>query len=108
MGAADPSLETPMIENMRRLHPRGAANRGICVDAKGAMFGPDCVLVRRTPAGFRAIEYEAAIAVQKCALGANVDGDWLLRQCQRIADALNKGEIALAQIYGLRIPVGEL
>jgi hypothetical protein len=36
------------------------------------------------------------------------DDDWLFRQCQRISDALNKGEIALAQIYGLRIPIGEL
>lgn len=30
------------------------------------------------------------------------------RQCQRIADALAKGEVALAQIYGLHIPVSEL
>jgi hypothetical protein len=97
-----------MIENMRRLHPRGAANRGICVDAQGAMLGPDCVLVRSTPAGFRAIQYDAALVVQKCVCAANADRDWLFRQCQRIADALDKGEVALAQIYGLRIPVGEL
>jgi hypothetical protein len=72
------------------------------------MLGPDCVLVHRTPAGFHAIDHEAAVAVQKSVLGGKVDQDWLFRQCRRIADALNKGEIALAQIYGLRIPVGRL
>jgi hypothetical protein len=36
------------------------------------------------------------------------DEDWLFHQCQRITDALNKGEVALAQIYGLRIPIVEL
>jgi hypothetical protein len=33
--------------DMRRLHLRGAANRGICVDVEGAMLGPHCVLVNQ-------------------------------------------------------------
>jgi hypothetical protein len=93
---------------MRRLHPRGVANRGICVDAEGAMLGPDCVLVRRTPRGFFGVERDHAGALQKCALSEGRDRDLLFRQSQRIAEALNKGEIALAQIYGLHIPVAEL
>lgn len=97
-----------MFETMRQLHPRGAANRGICVDRDGAVLGPECILVGRTPAGFRSIDRNAASAVQKCALDGDRDADWLFRQSQRIADALNKGEVALAQIYGLRIPVGHL
>jgi hypothetical protein len=97
-----------MLDNMRRLHPRGAANRGICVDIEGAMLGPSCVLVRRMPQGFRGIEREDASALQKCVFGAGRDQDWLFRQCSRIADALDQGEITLAQIYGLHIPVGEL
>jgi hypothetical protein len=97
-----------MLENMRSLHPRGAANRGICVDAEGAMLGPDCVLVRRAPGGFRSIERDAASTVQKGLFDADCDDDWLFQQCRRIAEALDKGEIALAQIYGLRIPVGDL
>jgi len=98
-----------MFDKMRRLHPRGAASRGICVDADGAMLGPDCVLVCRAPtAGFRAIDRDAASALQKCALAGDRDPDWLFRQCQRIAEALSKGELALAQIYGLYIPVAEL
>jgi hypothetical protein len=72
------------------------------------MLGPDCVLVRRTPGGFRAIARGDAVALQKCVLGAGSDEDWLFHQCQRITEALNKGEVALAQIYGLRIPIGEL
>jgi hypothetical protein len=96
-----------MFENMHRLHPRGAANRGICVDADGAMLGPACVLVRRTARGFRGIERGDAAMLQKCVLDPDREEDWLYRQSQRIAEALGRGEIALAQIYGLRIPVGE-
>ena len=97
-----------MIRDMRRLHPRGAAGRGICVDAEGATIGPDCSLVRRTSRGYHAINREDASALQKCLVDAAPDQVWLFRQCQRIADALNKGEIALAQIYGLRIRIEEL
>jgi hypothetical protein len=102
-----------MLQDMRRLYPRGATNGGICVDPDGAALGPDCVLVGRTQHGFQAIERARALALQKCIMGtiSNDDcsnDDWLFRQCQRISDALNKGEIALAQIYGLRIPIGEL
>jgi hypothetical protein len=98
----------PVLENMRRLHPRGTENRGICVDTEGAMLGSDCVLVRRTSRGYRAIDREDASALQKCVFGAARDQDWLFRQCQRIADALDKGDLALAQIYGLHIPIDEL
>jgi hypothetical protein len=97
-----------MLDNMRQLYPRGAANRGICVDPDGAMLGPECVLVRRTITGFRGIERDDASTLQKCVFGADREQDWLFRQCQRIADALGRGEIALAQIYGLHIPIGEL
>jgi hypothetical protein len=97
-----------MLENMRRLHPRGAASRGICVDANGAMLGPDCVLVQRTSHGYRRIERGAAAALQKTVFEVDRESDWLFRQAGRIADALNKGEIALAQIYGLHIPIYEL
>ncbi len=97
-----------MIRDMRRLHPRGAASRGICVDAEGATLGPDCSLVLRTSHGYRVIDREEASALQKCLSDASRDQDWLFRQCQRIADALDKGEMALAQIFGLHIPIAEL
>jgi hypothetical protein len=37
-----------MDEEMWRLHPRGAANRGVAVDIAGAMLGPICMLVEKT------------------------------------------------------------
>jgi hypothetical protein len=96
-----------MIKDIRRLHPRGAANKGVCVDVQGAMLGPDCVLVSRTPTGYRPLSRDEAAVVQKCILRSDRDRDWLYGQCQRIANALSKGEVALAQIYALRIPVEE-
>jgi hypothetical protein len=97
-----------MFDNIRQLYPRGAASRGICVDADGAMLGPDQVLVRRSSQGYRGIARDDAAVLQKCLLDADRDRDWLFQQCRRIAEALDKGEIALAQIYGLYIPISEL
>jgi hypothetical protein len=104
----DNPLPHSVFDHIWRLHPRGPANRGICVDAEGAVLGPDCVLVGRMAQGFRALERENASTLQKCLLSEDQEPDWLFRQCQRIADSLDKGEIALAQIYGLRIPIGNL
>jgi hypothetical protein len=97
-----------MYESMRRLHPRGAANRGITVNADGAMLGPDCVLVRRTAQGCRCIGCDEAAVLQHFLFAGAVEPDWLFQQCGRIAKALDNGEIALAQIYGLRIPIDDL
>ena len=58
-----------MIRDMRRLHPCGAASRGICVDAEGATLGPDYALVRRKPSGYRVIDQGEAAALQKCVFG---------------------------------------
>jgi hypothetical protein len=93
---------------MRRLHPRGADSRGAVIDAEGAMLGPDCVLVRRTPRGFCCIGRAEVAAIQIAGLGQGHDPDWLFDQCRRIAHALADGETALAQILGLRIPLGDL
>lgn len=97
-----------MLAGMRRLHARGHSSRGVAVDADGAMLGPDCTLVRRTPTGFRCLAPDEAAAIQAAALGADREPGWLFDQTRRIADALAKGEVALAQIYGLRIPVADL
>ena len=97
-----------MIREMRRLYPRGAANNGVCVDADGAMLGPEWVLIQRTPHGFAPLARDDAANLQKCILGGERDPDWLFRQSQRIATALDCGEMALAQIYGLYIPVSDI
>jgi hypothetical protein len=93
---------------LRRLHPRGRESRGAVLDADGAMLGPDCILVRRTPGGFRCVAPHEARAIQAIVLGPSDDPDLLFEQSQRIARALAKGETALAQICGLRIPLAVL
>ena len=97
-----------MLDNMRRIHPRNAANRGVCVDAEGAMLGPDCILVRRIATGYRELEREEAATVQRAVFDDGLGPDWLFEQSKRIAQALSSGQIALAQIYGLYIPINGL
>jgi hypothetical protein len=97
-----------MYEVMRRLHPRGAASTGITVDPDGAMLGPDCVLVRRTIEGYRCIGRGEAAALQAFLFADGMEADWLFGQCRRISKALDGGEIVLAQIFGLRIPINDL
>jgi hypothetical protein len=98
-----------VYERMRRLDARGSASRGVVVDAEGAMLGPDCVLVRRTAAGYRCLHPAEAAAIQKALFGAE-EGDTsrLFVLSRGIAKALNDGERALAQIYGLHIPIAGL
>jgi hypothetical protein len=97
-----------MFDNMRTLHPRGPTNRGICVDADGAMLGPDCILVEHGLGSNRPIDRRAAGVVQGLLLPDQGDSDWLFEQCGRIARALDEGQVALTQIYGLHIPIAEL
>jgi len=58
-------------------------------------------------AGYRCLDPAAAV-VQKALFGDSCDPDRLFRHCARIAAALARGEIALAQIYGLQIPLPDL
>ena len=97
-----------VLQGMRRLHPRGAGARGIVVDAEGVMLGPDCVLVRRSGNRYRCIDRDEAAALQALVLDPCDDPDWLFQQSCSIAKALTDREVALAQIFGLRIPVGNL
>ena len=97
-----------MYEIMRRLHPRGTASTGITVDPDGAMLGPDSVLVRPTNESYRCIGHGEAAALQQFLFADGVEPGWLFGQYRRIAKALDRGEIALAQIFGLRIPISDL
>lgn len=90
-----------MIVSLRRLYSRSARSRGLAVDEDGAVLGPDCVLVQRTPQGYRCTDRAEAAAIQRIAYGAERRADWLFDQCSRIAEALNDKQVALAQIYGV-------
>jgi hypothetical protein len=76
--------------------------------ATARTLGPDCILVRRAPGGYRCLAPGEAAALQDFLLGEDAEPDWLFRQCRRITDALDRGELALAQIFGLHIPVADL
>jgi hypothetical protein len=67
------------------------------------MLGPDCVLVRRTPAGCRSLSRGEAAVLQVFLFGDAEEPGWLFRQARHIGDALDAGQLALAQIYGLQI-----
>jgi hypothetical protein len=97
-----------MYQVMRRLHPRGTASTGITVDPDGAMLGPDCILVRRAADGYRCVSRGEAGALQEFLFGDGMGSGWFFGQCRRIAKALDSQEIALAQIFGLRIPLDAL
>jgi hypothetical protein len=72
-----------------------------------ARCSPNRILVQRTSRGYRGIGRAEAAMLQAAFLGG-LERDWLFRQTQYIAEELNKGEIALAQIFGLRIPLDDL
>ena len=78
------------------------------MDIDGATLGPECVLIRRTPSGYRCVSKDEAATLQALAIDRKDDPDWLFRQCHRIVKALSGGNFVLAQIYGLNIPVIEL
>ncbi len=93
---------------MRRLYERSPSSRGVAVDINGATLGPDCVLVRRTPEGYRCLSQDEAATIQALVIDREDDPDWLFRQCHRIIKALADQNLTLAQIFGLSIPVIEL
>ncbi len=71
------------------------------------MLGPDFVLVRRTPEGYRSLARHEAASIQAILIGRTDDPNWLFQQCCRIAKALCEQSVALAQIYGMGIPISE-
>jgi hypothetical protein len=97
-----------LLANMRRLDPRGPTSRRLVVDTDGATLGPDCALVRRTAAGYRCVDRAEAAILQRFLFGQDDAPDRLFILSRAIAKALSKDEVALAQIYGLRIPIAAL
>jgi hypothetical protein len=89
-----------MQASFRRLHVRGPRSRGLVVDHQGATVCPDCVLVHRTATGFRCVTSEEADLIQQIAFRDHRPG-WLFDFSCRVAKALNAGEVAVAQIYGV-------
>ena len=59
--------------------------------------------------GYCSIDAAEAVALQENASGAMAAMPIrLFRQCRRIAKALDNHDVALAQIYGIYLPLGDL
>ncbi len=93
---------------LRRLHARGAMSRGLTVDQEGVSLGPDCMLVRRTNAGYRVVNPVELECVLRYAFRERDDFAELAPRLGRIARALESGDLAKAQILGLQLPFDEL
>ena len=93
---------------MRRLHERGPGSRGLTVDRDGVALGPDCLLVRRTQAGYRCADLAAIRMILEAAYGSDRHAPAVFAGICRIAEALKKQELALAQIRGLYLPLPDL
>lgn len=91
-----------------RLHSRGPSCRGVVVDIEGAMLGPECILVRRTPSGYRSLSPSEAADVLRAMFHEDRDRAQLFRRCQRIAKALEAGDLVRAQLLGLEFRIAAL
>jgi hypothetical protein len=92
---------------IRRLKAQDA-KVAIKVETEGIFLGSDCVLVRKTAGEYSCVSRDEAVEIQALALDERGDPDWLFRQCCRMVQALSDGQLALAQIYAIQIPVREL
>ena len=93
---------------MRRLHERSTRARGLVVDTEGVMLGPDWVLARRTPAGYRCAGAEEIDLLRRLAFGDDLRLQRLPIVLASIATALERGDLVKAQLLGLALPIDEL
>ena len=93
---------------LRCLHARGAMSRGLVVDEDGVSLGPDCMFVRRTSTGYRVVNPVEVETILRYAFRDRDDFSELALRLNRIARALEAGDLAKAQILGLQLPFDEL
>ena len=96
------------LATMRRLHDRGPRCRGLAVDAEGVALGPDCALVRRTPRGYRACGPEEMAVLQRAVFDDDARLAGLPIVLASIVRALDRGDLVMAQLLGLEIPLDAL
>jgi hypothetical protein len=97
-----------LFVTMRRLHERGPRSRGLSVDADGVTLGPNCVLVRRTAAGYQRAAIGEIADLTRAVFGRDARLDRVPIVLARITDPLSAGDLVKAQLLGLEIPVDEL
>jgi hypothetical protein len=105
---AEEGRVTVGFATMRRLYERGPTCRGLAVDEDGVMLGPDGVLVRRTPLGYRSADPGHLALLTRAAFGEDRRLRRLPIVLDAIAQALDRGDLVKAQLLGLELPLGEL
>lgn len=93
---------------MRRLHERGPSSRGLSIDIAGVSLGPDCVLVRRTAAGYARAGLGEIVDVTRLVFGGDARLDRIPVLLTRITEALGAGDLPKARAIGLEIPIDDL
>ena len=97
-----------LFATMRKLHSRGPAAHGLVVDEEGVMLGPDCVLVERTAQGYRRVGDDQLMRLQGVAFGEGDHHPRLPLVLDRIAGALDEGDLVRAQLLGLSLRLRNL
>ena len=78
------------------------------MDADGVALGPDCVLVRRTPAGYQRATAGEIVDLTRVVFGRDARLDRIPIVLARITECLSAGDLVKAQLLGLEIPLDEL
>lgn len=98
----------PVLSTMRRLYDRGPGSHGLTVDREGVVLGSRVVLVCRTSAGYRCASADDATRLARMVLGTEERWRRFPFVIAAIAEALDSGNIANAQLLGLTLPLEPL
>jgi hypothetical protein len=82
--------------------------RGLSVDLSGVALGPDCVLVRRTAAGYERAGLGEIVDLTRAVFGRDARLDRIPILLTRITEALAAGDLPRAQALGREIPIDAL
>ena len=96
------------LATIRRLHDRGPGCRGLAVDPEGVVLGPDCVLVRPTPRGYRCAAPDEIALLRRAVFDDDTRLGRLPIVLASIVRALDRGDLVMAQLLGLEIPLDSL
>ena len=96
------------LATIRRLHDRGPGCRGLAVDPEGVVLGADCVLVRRTPRGYSCAAPDEIALLRRAVFDDDTRLGRLPIVLASIVRALDRGDLVMAQLLGLEIPLDEL
>jgi len=92
----------------RRLHKRQPDFTGLAVDEQGVSLGSDFPLVRKVGLKYQLVSRDEIQSLLEIAFEGRGNAGAITSYLNRIAKALNSGEVARAQILGLHFPINFL